>query len=153
MTLDEMRAAALARVKQDNPSCTDFTTEKTYENIMDGTVFAIAFKKPDGTKDTNHVYFRGKEERVLRWHSDVIAAVAAYRERNWFFRFIELAGLNGVLAFILLLIFSLLLVALAILNPSGSNATIASILEIVKLTFTLILGYFFGSQSVSRKVA
>ena len=150
MTLDEMRAAALARVKQDNPSCTDFTTEKTYENVMDGTVYAIAFKKPDGTKDTNHVYFRGKEERVLRWHSDVIAAVAAYRERNWFFRFIELAGIHGVIACILLLIFSLLLFALAILNWTSSNATI---LEIVKLSFTLILGYFFGSQSASRKVA
>lgn len=87
--------------------------------------------------------------RVFRWTSDVLAAVAGTRERVWFFRFIELAGIGGVIAFILVLIFSLLLCALAFLNRTVDP----SILEMVKLSFTVILGYFFGSQSSGQRLA
>jgi len=74
MTLDEMRAAALARVKQDNPSCTDFTTEKTYENIMDGTVFAIAFKETGWNE--------GYQSRLFSGEGGASAPLAQRRHRR-----------------------------------------------------------------------
>jgi hypothetical protein len=95
------------------------------------------------------VYFGRGETRVYRWHSDIIQSVSGARERVWFFRFIELAGVGGVIAFFLVLVFSILLCALAFFNP-GVNPTI---LEVVKLSFTIILGFFFGSQSANKKSA
>ena len=70
------------------------------------------------------------------------------RERVWFFRFIELAGIGGVIAFFLILVFSILLCVLAFVPTANST-----VLELVKASFTIILGFFFGSQSAGKKSA
>ena len=149
MDLEEMKSRAKTKVEADNPDATNFKLSKTYENFLGGTLFSISFSAPGGKEDSNHVYIRDKEMRVYRWHSDVLGTVANAKERNWFFRFLELAGVGGVIAFILLLLFGGLLCALAFSNVKVDP----SILDIVKLSFTIILGYFFGSQSAQKRDA
>jgi hypothetical protein len=146
MKLDELRRKAMERVTTDNPEGIDFRVHKVYENIMDGTVISVFFKTPEGQEDSNHVHFGRNEVRVYRWHGDVLNAVSGTKERVWFFRFIELAGIGGVIAFVLVLIFSVLLCVLAFVK-TPVNPTI---LEVVKLSFTIILGYFFGSQTARK---
>ena len=147
MTQDELKEKARTRVETDNPGSTDFKVSKVYEDLLDGVVITVTFKTSAGKEDSNHVHFGKNEVRVFRWHSDVLSAISSAKERVWFFRFIELAGIGGVIAFILVLIFSVLLCALAFFNPNVNP----SILEVVKLSFTVILGYFFGSQTAGRK--
>jgi len=149
MTLDELKEKARVRVESDNPGCSNFKASRIYENVMEGTVVTISFNAAGGKEDSNHVHFGRNQVRVYRWHGDVLAAVSAARESIWFFRFIELAGIGGVIAFILVLIFSVLLCALAFFNPNVNP----TILEVVKLSFTVILGYFFGSQAAAKRAA
>src|SRR3989442_10862929 len=109
MTLDELKEKARAKVENDNPGNTNFKVSKVFENLMDGTLISVSFQTSTGKEDSNHVHFgRMNEVRTYRWHGDVLNAIASTRERVWFFRFIELAGIGGVIAFILVLIFSVL---------------------------------------------
>ena len=108
---------------------------------MDGTLISVSFNKDAaGNRDYGHIHF-DNEGRITpyRWHNDVLDAVSHYKERNWFFRFLEFAGMGGLIAVILVIVFSSLLVILAF----KANAN-PSIVEVVKLSFTTILGYFFG---------
>jgi hypothetical protein len=145
MTLEEIKDKAVARVEMDNPGNTSFKISKVYEHLMDGTLITVSFLTSSGKEDSNHVHFGRDEVRVYRWHGDVLNAIANYKERVWFFRFLEVAGIGGVIAFMLILIFSVLLCVLAF-----SPAVNASIVDVVKLSFTIILGYFFG-QTTARK--
>jgi hypothetical protein len=148
MTLDELKDKARAKVETDNPGNTNFKAGKVLENILDGTLISVTFQTSAGKEDSNHVLFnKNNEMRTYRWHGDVLNAVAGAKERVWFFRFIELAGIGGVIAFGLIVIFAIFLCALAFANPDLRPA----VLEVVKLSFTTILGYFFGSQAAARK--
>jgi hypothetical protein len=146
MTRDEMTAKAVERVSADNPQGTNFKAYKVYESILDGTLVTVNFEQPARKDDSNQVHFGREGIRVFRWHSEVIDAISKAKERNPFFRLIELVGIGGVIAFILVLIFSILLCGLAIGNQNS-----ATILEVVKMSFTIILGYFFGSQAAKGK--
>lgn len=147
MTRDEMLKAAVKKVTDENPEAIEFKAVKTYDQILDGTIISINFKL-NGKEEASHVHFdRADQMRVFRYHSDIIQALAGYRERNFFFRFIELAGIGGVIAFFLILVFSVLLSFLAFSRTSADP----TILEVVKLSFSIILGFFFGSQSANRK--
>jgi hypothetical protein len=149
MTIDEMKEKARARVEKDNPESKEFeASPRIFENIMNGTVVRVDFTTPTGNKDHNLVHFGPNEIRVYRFTSDVLRAVSGSRERIWFFRFIELADIGGVIAFFLLLVFSILLCVLAFVP--NANPTV---LDVVKLSFTIILGFFFGSQSAGKKSA
>jgi hypothetical protein len=148
MTLDEMKTEAVTRIEVENPGCKGFKAARVYDHIMDGIVVLVAFMNAEGKDDSNCVYFGRGEVRNYRWVSDVLQAVSATRERNWFFRFIELAGVGGVIASFLVLVFSILLFTLALVKPDNST-----ILEVVKLSFTLILGFFFGSQAANKKTS
>jgi hypothetical protein len=146
MTLEEMKDKAIAKVTTDNPGCTGYRVTRVYENLMDGTLITVSFTPSGGGKDdSNHVHFGKDDMRVYRWHSDVLSAVANYKEKSPFFRLLGLAGISGVIALMLLFIFSILLAVLAFKeNPAN-----ASVVDVIKLSFTLILGYFFG-QSTKR---
>jgi hypothetical protein len=146
MNIDEMKKEAIARVMGDNPGKTDFEFSRSYDNLMDGTLITVSFRDSSGKQDFSHVHFGKDATRVYRWHNEVLNAVANYKERRWFFRFLEFAGMGGLIAFMLVLIFSVLLCVLAFntnVNPS--------IVDVVKHSFTIILGYFFGSQASSKK--
>jgi hypothetical protein len=148
MTLEEMKGKAVARVEEDNPGNTGFRVSRVYEHLMDGTLISVSFQSASGKEESNHVHFGRDEIRVHRWHGDVLNAAANYKERIWFFRFLEMAGIGGVIAFMLILIFSVLLCVLAL--NSSANPVNTSIVEVVKLSFTIILGYFFGQTTARR---
>ena len=146
LTLDEKEKRAKELVTEENPNMQRFEVSKAYENFMDGTLVTVSFWDQADKKDHNHVHFdRDGVPRIYRWHTDVMTAVSHYKERIWFFRFLEFAGMGGFIAVILVLVFSALLAGLALSNPTNT-----SIVEIVKLSFTTILGYFFGSQAANR---
>jgi hypothetical protein len=145
MTLDEMKKTAIERVTKENLGYTDFKVKNVYENVMDGTVIQVRFEDTSRKEDSNHVHFGRDETRVYRWAGEVLQAVGNYRERNWFFRLLEMAGIGGVLALLLIVIFSALLCVLAF-SPTPN----ASVIEVVKLSFSIILGYFFGQASGKR---
>jgi hypothetical protein len=150
MTLDEMMEKARARVAKENAESNGFKANaRIFENIMQGTVVRVDFTTETGKDDHNLVHFGPNGMRTYRWSSDVLRAVSGWREPVWFFRFIELAGIGGVIAFFLILVFSVLLCVLAF-DPNTANSTV---LEVVKLSFTIILGFFFGSQSAGKKSA
>lgn len=147
MTLDEMKEKARKRVEADNPGSTAFQAGKFYENLMEGTLITVTFLTSAGKEDSNLVHFGKNEMRVYRWHSDVLNAVARSKEPIWFFRLLETAGIGGVIAFIVVVVFSIFMcIVAAIATPADR----ASVLEVVKLSFTLILGYFFGSKTAGR---
>src|SRR4029077_14943009 len=145
MTLEEIKDKAVARVEADNPGNTSFKAAKVYEHLMDGTLVTVTFQNGSGKEDSNHVHFGKDDNRVYRWHSDVLNTVANYKERLWFFRFLEMVGIGGVITFILVILFSLLLCVIGLI-PNAN----AAILDVVKLSFTIILGYFFG-QTTAKK--
>jgi hypothetical protein len=149
MTPDEMKKIALARLEEDTPEgvAGSFRVHRTFDNIMNGTVVRVNFKTQTG-EDHNLVHFGPNGMTRYRWTSDVLAAVSGWREPIWFFRFIELAGIGGVIAFFLILVFSILLSVLAFVPTANST-----VLEVVKASFTLILGFFFGSQSAGKRAA
>lgn len=148
MTLDEMKEEAKQRVQEEFPNASAFGVKKVYENLMDGTLISVDFQKPNNEgESTAHVHFGNDETRFYRWHSDVLAAVANHKERSTFFRLLSLAGIGGVIALVLVVVFSVLLCVLAF---TGAPAN-PSIVEVVKLSFTIILGFFFGSQTGHKK--
>jgi hypothetical protein len=149
LTLEEMEEEAVAKVEKDNQGSNQFRT-RTFENILNGTLVEVILITQKGEKAKNLVHFdpARPDRRVYKWASDVLWAVSWSRERVWFFRFIELAGIGGVIAFFLVLVFSILLCVLAFVPAANST-----VLEVVKLSFTVILGFFFGSQSAGKKSA
>ena len=149
MTREEMEKKALALVADANRESKGFEVGKVLDNIMDGTLVTVDFKTETGKKDHNLVHFGPDEEvRRYRYHSHVAAAVSMSREPRWFFRFIELAGVGGVLAFFLLVPFTILLCVL-VLFPAA-NPTDPTVLEVVKVSFTSILGFFFEARARVR---
>ena len=147
MTLDEMKNEALKQVKASFPEGTDFRADRVFEHVMDGTLITIYFRSPSNKDEWAHVHFGSDETRFYRWSSDVFNAVANYKERNAFFRLLALTGIGGVIALILVVIFSILLCVLAF----TTSPTNPSVIEVVKLSFTVILGFFFGSQTGHKK--
>ena len=144
---DTMIEKAIGKVEADNPDATDIKLSRLYENLMDGTLITVAFKDKTGKEDFNHVHFGKDEMRVYRWHSEVLTAVSNYKERNLFFRFLDVAGMGGLIAFTLIIIFSIFLIVLAL----SRQDVVPSIVEVVKLSFTTILGFFFGSQAPVKR--
>ena len=144
MTVEELKDEAVQRVAEDNPNFRDFKISKVYENIMDGTLVTVSFHT-GAKEDSNHVHFGKNDVRVYRWFSDVLTAIGNYKERLWIFRFLEMVGIGGLIAFMLILIFSVLLCVLAF-----SSSVNQSIVDVVKLSFTIILGYFFGQTSTKK---
>lgn len=143
MTIDSLKEKARLRIETDNPDKKEFRAAKVYENFMNGVLVSVSFRDATGKEDFNHVHFGQDDVRVYRWHGDVMTAVANHKERSWFFRFLEVSGMGGLIALFLLLVFSVLLSVLAF---SGTQVN-SSIVDIIKLSFTTILGFFFGSQS------
>jgi hypothetical protein len=146
MTPEEMKEKARERIEQENPDGKEFKVGKVFENIMNGTLVTVNFKTQAGKEDLSLVHFGPDGMKPYRWHSEALAAISGSRERIWFFRFIELAGIGGVIAFFLVLAFSILLCVLAFF-PNANE----TVLEVVKLSFTIILGFFFGSQSAGKR--
>jgi len=149
MNLDEIAAKAQARVESQNPGCSKVNCLGVYEHVLDGTLADVTYDQSDGRPGYCYVWFGKGDIRSYRTASDIISAVSSYKESRWFFRFIEMAGIGGVIAFALVLIFSVFLCVLAFI-PRQVDQTI---LEVVKLSFTIILGYFFGSQSSGKRDA
>ncbi len=147
MTLDEMKEEAKRRVEEAFPEGTNFRVKKVYEHLMDGTLVSINFQGQSGKEETAHIHFGSDETRFYRWHSDVLLAVTNHKERNPFFRLLTFAGVGGVIALTLVAVFSVLLSVLAF-TGTPANPTVV---EIIKFSFTIILGFFFGSQTSHRK--
>jgi hypothetical protein len=97
---------------------------------------------PAGNRAVNHVHFVNGRAQIYTNFGDVCHAVTRHQP-NLFFRFLEFSGVGGAIASFLVIIFAVLLCVLAL----GARDANSSILDIVKTSFTIILGYFFGSQS------
>lgn len=142
MTLDEIKAKAKAEVENANPQSSNINVKSIYENFLDGTLLTVTFTTLEGVESTNHVYFGDDTEiRLHRYFSDVFNTVSKHKERNFFFRFLEFGGISGLIACILIIVFSILLCVFAFSGEPNPG-----VLEVVKLSFTTILGFFFGSQ-------
>ncbi len=117
---------------------------KVFENILDGTLATVIYKDRDNKEHTRHVLINRKgEPKFYHYHSEILSDLSHYKERSWFFRFLQFAGVGGLIALILILVFSVLLCVLAF----SGRPTDPSIAEVVKLSFTTILGFFFGQSS------
>ena len=145
MTQDEMKQKAISTVQSDFKDIEDANVSKVYENLLGGTLMTVTYKDK-GNREMSHVLFYKGAVRVYRYHSDVLTDISYSKERNSFFRFIEFTGIGGLVALILILIFSVLLYGLAF----SSRPVDDTIVELVKTSFTTILGFFFGSQ-VAKK--
>lgn len=122
-------------------------TTKVLSNILDGTLVTVTFRDNENKEVLRHVLFdKHGEPKYYRWHSEILSDLSYYKERSWFFRFLQFAGVGGLIALILVVIFSVLIFVLAF----SGKPTDPSITEVVKLSFTTILGFFFG-QSTSRQ--
>jgi len=96
----------------------------------------------NGVAAINHVLLRGKEHEVYRTFHEACLALASHKEKSVFFRLLKATGVGGIIALTLIVVFSILLCFLALTNGSPNQ----SIIEVIKLSFAIILGYFFGSQ-------
>lgn len=146
MTLDEMKEQAKSEVISSISNASEIKVSKVYENLLDGTLISVSFKDA-GKEEWAHVHFGKDQPRFYRYHSDILNAVSYYKEKQWFFRFLEFAGVGGLIAFTLIIIFSVLLCVVAFSNTSANP----TVIEVIKLSFTTILGFFFGSQATSKK--
>jgi hypothetical protein len=145
MKIHDMEQAAIKEIQTRYDDVQNPAT-KVLQNIMDGTLVTVTYRTAEKKEVINHVLFdRNNEPRFYRYHSEILSDLSHHKERSWFFRFLQFAGVGGLIALILVLIFSVLIFVLAF---SGKPAD-PSITEVVKLSFTTILGFFFG-QSTSR---
>jgi hypothetical protein len=148
MAIDEMKERAISEVQSTVPNIQGAAVLRVYENVLDGTLVTVGYKDEKGNKDMNHVLFDKDSTgrpKFYRYHSDVLIDVSHYKERSWFFRFIQFTGVGGLIALILILIFSGLLCVLAFFAETRP-ATV----EVAKLSLTTILGFFFGSQTSKK---
>lgn len=119
---------------------------KIFPNILDGTLVRVTYKDSDNNEHIRSVHFDDHDTpKFYRHNSEILSDLSHHKERSWFFRFLQFSGIGGLIALILILVFSALLCVLAF---SGRTAD-PSIAEVIKLSFTTILGFFFG-QSTSR---
>lgn len=142
MTLEETKKDAEKRVAAANPGCQDVRCGDVYENFMDGILVDVTFLNGAEKESINHVHY-GQEVRLFRIFHDVCEAVSAHKEKRFFFRLLEFSGVGGLIAIILMAVFSLLLFVLVFFMPDART----SIFKIIETSFVMILGYFFGSQS------
>ena len=133
---------ALKRIPDAN-DITEPQAGNVYHNFLDGVLVSVTFKDKQGKQSWSYVHFRDSESRFYRTSSEVMNTVDTYRERIWFFRFLEFAGTGGLIAFMLVLIFSVLLCLLAFSTTEANS----QIVDVIKTSFTIILGYFFGQAS------
>jgi hypothetical protein len=147
MTTKELEKIAVNEVLAANPGSTDWEAKNTYENVMDGVLIEVQFTTKEGFRPAiNHVHIRQGRMEVFRSFHEVCAAVAAHRDKSFFFRLLGFTGVGGLIALTLIGVFSILLSVIALTNSTPNEGVI----EVIKLSFALILGYFFGSQG-SRK--
>src|SRR5712691_1613765 len=132
MITEELKTIAVETVERDNPEGKGFKIYRAYDNVMDGTLITVTFHDAKDHTEYYHVQLdRGGSPTSYRYNNDVFNAVSNYKERIWFFRFLEFAGMGGLIAVILVIVFSLLLCVLAF-----SSTANASIVEVVNLSFT-----------------
>jgi hypothetical protein len=143
MTEANWKAEALKRVPDANLEFSDLQAGTVYHNFLDGILVTVTYKDKQGKQWWSYVHFRDSESRFYRNSSEVLNTVDTYKERIWFFRFLEFAGTGGLIAFTLVLIFSVLLCLLAFSTTQANS----QIVEVIKTSFTIILGYFFGQAS------
>src|ERR1700682_576571 len=97
MITKEQEANAIDEVRRNNPEGKDFKIYRAYDNVMDGTLITVTFH--DDAKDHTKYYHvhldRGGTPTPYRYNNDVFNAVSNYKERIWFFRFLEFAGMGG----------------------------------------------------------
>ena len=145
MKIADMEEAAIEVIRGRDDDVQRPTT-KVLLNILDGTLVTVTYRNTENKEVIRHVLFdKNNEPKFYRYHSEILSDLSHHKERSWFFRFLQFAGVGGLIALILVLIFSVLIFVLAF---SGKPAD-PSITEVVKLSFTTILGFFFG-QSTSR---
>ena len=146
LTHDEMKTEALKRVTANNPGMTP-TSSRVFENIMDGAVVGVFFKTKEGKENFELRVLWSRRgpglQMVFRRHSGRVRGTRAELALPTYWT----RWHGGVIALFLVLAFSILLSILAFV-PHDST-----VLEVVKLSFTLILGFFFGSQTANKKTA
>ena len=142
MTTKELEKLAVTEVLTANPGGDGYAAINTYSNVMDGALVEVQFVTREGVRAINHVYFGKKEVGVFRSFHEVCAAMANHKESSFFFRLLSSTGVGGLIALILIGVFSVLLSVLAMTNSTPNQ----SVIEVIKLSFAIILGYFFGSQ-------
>lgn len=133
---------AIEAVRVTNPHGTGHHIVNAYSNIMDGTLIEVQFTTAEGVAAINHVLLRRGAHEVYRTFHEACLALASHKERSFFFRLLNAIGVGGLIALILIIVFSILLCFLALTNGTPNQ----SIIEVIKLSFAIILGYFFGSQ-------
>ena len=132
---------AIARVRAANADGKDFTVHNIYRHILDGPLVEVGFMSPKGWA-INHVRF-GKQDEIYRAFNEVCRAIDMHKERSFFFRLLTFTGVGGLIALFLISVFSVLFCILA-LSDTAPNS---SVVEVIKLSFAIILGFYFGSQS------
>ncbi len=140
--LGEMQKEAVTLVQRWNPGCRNAVSGDSYNNFLGGMLIDVEFMTIMEQPAINHVHFVNGRVRIYTKFGDVCEAVINFQP-NWFFRFLDFAGVGGAIASFLMIIFGVLLCILAV----GVRDANSSILDIVKLCFVIILGYFFGSQT------
>jgi hypothetical protein len=150
MTQEDWQAEALRRVADANPDITDPYPDRVYDNFLDGILVTVVYKdkKQENKQVWSYIHFRDSETRFYRNSSEVLFTVNSYRERIWFFRFLEFVGTGGFIAFLLILMFSVILCILAFSKAAPEND---KIVDVIRVSFTIILGYFFGQASHKKK--
>jgi hypothetical protein len=146
MTKDEMTAKAREIAKEHNPPgiTEPDAYRQPYENFLDGTLIPVTYRDNNSIPQYSYVYFRDSVATFYRNSSDVLNIVDNYKERTWFFRFLKEAGIGGLIAFMLIIILSALLcLSLFVAQPQNSTYVV----DVIKLSFPVILGYFFGQAS------
>jgi hypothetical protein len=144
MTEEDWKDQALYRIPA-SLNITDLRGGHVYHAFLDGVLVTVTYNDEDKqSKPTwSYVHFRDSESRFYLTSSEVLNTVDTYKERIWFFRFLEFAGTGGFIASMLILIFSVLLCLLALTTSEAKT----QIVDVVKVSFTIILGYFFGQAS------
>src|ERR1700730_1565833 len=92
MTEEAWQAQALYRVPA-NPNITDLHGGHVYHTFLDGLLVTVTYNDKDKqSKPTwSYVHFRDSESRFYLNSSEVLNTVDTYKERSWFFRFLEFA--------------------------------------------------------------
>lgn len=142
----EIEQAALEIVKERNPQGKEFNTHHTYEDFFGGNLVTIGFKVEAGEADKkvdvaleNYIYHDGKNTHHYRFQNEFLHDISKRQSKGSSLKqFADVYGTSGSIAMVLTLAIGYLAIKQM------------PIPDILANSLTVIIGFYFGAQSVKK---
>lgn len=135
---------AIDAVKNRNTNCTDFVVGTVVPRFLDGTLYQIAFKDQAKAGFENYAHVPNDSGDVVVYRNATYLAhgVSLHaRQSSWIDRLSSTNGMSAVIAVAIT-------ATICYMTLSGKGEI--KIPDVLSNALTMVLGFYFGSKSVSK---